>query len=99
MARFSVSAVVLVGLWFAAPAKAAGCFGDWVVFHAWDDSTRHEMVVRKEDVVALMNNKPTKGVAEILLKRPGNPGMRFFYMDSADYRTVRNCLIEYRAPG
>lgn len=99
MVRFVVPATVLAGLCFAAPAKAAGCFGDWVVFHAWAEGARHETVVRKADVVALANNKPKPGIAEILVRRPGTTGMWFLYMNSADYKTIRDCLIKYRAPG
>ena len=78
-------------------AHGAECLGKWVMFQTGGYSTRDEApvtVVRIDDIIAIFYPKPKElKVAEIVLKQPKDPYVRYEYVSHEEYVNILNCLL------
>ena len=78
-------------------ANGAECLGKWVQFQTGGYSASDEapvLTVRIDDIFAISYPKPKElKVAEIALKQPMKPPVRYEYVSLEEYVNILNCLL------
>ena len=78
-------------------ANGAECLGKWVQFQTGGYSASDEapvLTVRIDDIFAISYPKPKElKVAEIVLKQPMKPPVRYEYVSHEEYVDILNCLL------